>query len=60
VDAFYVIAHRLKNKKNPLNGDTTHLHHRLLKTGLTHFQVLSTIYFFSFVFGISSLFLDTQ
>lgn len=60
VDAFYVIAHRLKNKKNPLNGDTTHLHHRLLKTGLTSFQVLGIIYFFSFVFWISSLFLDTE
>lgn len=60
VDAFYVIAKRLKNKKNPLNGDSTHLHHRLLNAGLNRFEVLSIIYWFSFLFWIISLFLDTS
>lgn len=31
VDALYVIAKRLLKKKNPLKGDLTHIHHRLLQ-----------------------------
>ncbi len=59
VDALYVIGSRLKNKKNPMSGDQTHLHHRLLKAWLSQSQVLCSIYGASFLFGITSLFLDT-
>ena len=58
VDAIYVILRRIYNKKNPLQGDFTHLHHRLLSLGLTKKQVLSTVYFLSFFFGLTALFLD--
>ncbi len=58
VDAIYVILKRIYNKKNPLTGDFTHLHHRLLKLWLSKKQVLSIIFFLSFFFWITSLFLD--
>ena len=58
VDAIYVIIRRLLNKKNPLQGDFTHLHHRLLKIWLTWKQVLILIYSLSFFFWLTALFLD--
>lgn len=58
VDAIYVILKRLINKKNPLSWDFTHLHHRLLDIWLKKYQVLGIIYFLSFFFWITALFLD--
>ncbi|MGE4443742.1 MAG: glycosyltransferase family 4 protein [Candidatus Altimarinota bacterium] len=60
IDAIYVISTRLKNKKNPLQGDFTHLHHRLLQLGLSKNQVLVFLFSFSFLFGVSSLFLEKE
>ncbi|MDC0505999.1 undecaprenyl/decaprenyl-phosphate alpha-N-acetylglucosaminyl 1-phosphate transferase [Candidatus Gracilibacteria bacterium] len=58
VDAVYVIINRLYNKRNPLKGDFSHLHHRLLDIGLTKRQVLYTVYSLSLLFGVTALFLD--
>ncbi|MDD3793239.1 MAG: MraY family glycosyltransferase [Candidatus Gracilibacteria bacterium] len=58
VDAIYVIIRRILNKKSPLSGDFTHLHHRLLDIGLTKKQVLLSVYSLSFLFGLTALFLD--
>lgn len=58
VDAVYVIIKRLINKKNPLNWDFTHLHHRLLDLGLTQNKVLILLYSLSFLFWLTWLFLD--
>ena len=58
VDAIYVIIKRLLNKKNPLNWDFTHLHHRLLNAWLTKNQALTLIYTLSFLFWLTWLFLD--
>lgn len=58
VDAIYVITKRLLNKKNPLNWDFTHLHHRLLKIWLTKNKVLTLVYSLSFLFWLTALFLD--
>ncbi|NVP17985.1 undecaprenyl/decaprenyl-phosphate alpha-N-acetylglucosaminyl 1-phosphate transferase [Candidatus Gracilibacteria bacterium] len=58
VDAIYVIIRRILNKKSPLSGDFTHLHHRLLDIGLTKKQVLLSVYSLSFFFGLTALFLD--
>ncbi|MDD3145256.1 MAG: MraY family glycosyltransferase [Candidatus Gracilibacteria bacterium] len=58
VDAIYVIIRRIINKKSPLSGDFTHLHHRLLDIGLTKKQVLISLYTLSFFFGLTALFLD--
>jgi UDP-GlcNAc:undecaprenyl-phosphate GlcNAc-1-phosphate transferase len=58
VDAIYVIIKRLINNKNPLSWDYSHLHHRLLDIWLTRYQVLGLIYFLSFFFWVTALFLD--
>ncbi len=58
IDAIYVIVTRIKNKKNPLSWDFTHLHHRLLDLWWTKNQVLTFLFTFSFLFWVSSLFLD--
>jgi UDP-GlcNAc:undecaprenyl-phosphate GlcNAc-1-phosphate transferase len=58
VDAIYVIIKRLLNKKNPLNWDFTHLHHRLLKIWLDKKKVLALVYSLSFLFWLTALFLD--
>lgn len=58
VDAIYVIIKRLLNKKNPLQWDFTHLHHRLLNIWLTKNQVLWLVYSLSFLFWLTALFLD--
>ncbi|MDD5769374.1 MAG: hypothetical protein PHE25_00250 [Candidatus Gracilibacteria bacterium] len=57
-DAIYVIFRRIKNKKNPLTGDFTHLHHRLIDLGISKNKVLIFVFISSFLFGITSLFLD--
>jgi hypothetical protein len=58
VDALYVIFHRLKNKKNPLSWDFTHLHHRLLMLWFSKNQVLVYIFTSSFIFWLIWLFLN--
>lgn len=58
VDAVYVIVRRLLNKKNPLQWDFSHLHHRLLNIWLTKNQVLWLVYSLSFLFWLTALFLD--
>lgn len=58
VDAVYVLVRRLLNKKNPLSGDFTHLHHRLLDLWLLRKQVLYLIYSLSLFFWLTALFLD--
>lgn len=58
VDALYVLIRRLLKKKNPLKGDFTHLHHRLLDLGISKNNVLILVYTLSFLFGLTALFLD--
>ncbi len=40
VDAFYVIYRRIRERRSPFKGDTTHLHHRLLEKGLSQPQIV--------------------
>jgi UDP-GlcNAc:undecaprenyl-phosphate GlcNAc-1-phosphate transferase len=58
VDAVYVIVRRLLKKKNPLNWDFTHLHHRLQDIWMTKNQVLLLVYSLSFIFWLTALFLE--
>jgi len=58
VDAVYVLIKRLWKGKNLLTGDLSHIHHRALKAWLSKWQVLLVIYFLSFSFWITALFLD--
>ncbi len=59
VDALYVVTRRILAGKNPLKGDFTHLHHRLLDVWLSEKQVLTLVVSLSFVFWFAALFLET-
>ena len=58
VDAIYVVIRRLISWKNPIKGDLTHIHHRLLMLGLSRKEILILLYSLSFLFGLTALFLD--
>ncbi|MFW5888663.1 MAG: undecaprenyl/decaprenyl-phosphate alpha-N-acetylglucosaminyl 1-phosphate transferase, partial [Patescibacteria group bacterium] len=61
LDVGWTILRRLKEGKNPFKfPDKKHLHHRLLKAGLSQKQTVLTFYVLSGAFGISALFLQTE
>lgn len=61
LDVFWTIIRRLAAGKNPFRfSDRKHLHHRLLGLGLSQKQTVLIFYFFSALFGISALFLQSQ
>ncbi len=59
LDAFWVVLRRLYYRKSPFKGDLKHLHHRLIRAGLTERQALLCIYLISASFGAIALFLET-
>jgi UDP-GlcNAc:undecaprenyl-phosphate GlcNAc-1-phosphate transferase len=61
LDAGWTILRRLREGKNPFKfADKKHLHHRLLKAGLSQKQTVMIFYFLSAIFGMSALFLQTE
>lgn len=54
-DTVYAIIRRWLNKKPVSQADKHHLHHQLMKMGLTHRQTVLTIYALSLVFSFISL-----
>ena len=61
LDVAWTIARRLLSGKNPFkSADKKHLHHRLLALGLSQKQTVLVFYFFSALFGLSGLFLQSQ
>lgn len=61
MDLAWTILRRLAKGKNPFHfADRGHLHHRLLKLGLSSSQTVMVFYFFSLVFGVSALFLQSR
>jgi len=60
IDATFVILRRLKQGKPIYLGDGQHLHHRLLKHGLTRPQIAICYWMFSFILGFISLYLNSQ
>ncbi|MEA1937226.1 MAG: MraY family glycosyltransferase [Patescibacteria group bacterium] len=59
LDAVWVIARRIKNKKSPFRGDKLHLHYRLLDLGWSQKKVVLFIYFICLIFGVSALAFQT-
>lgn len=51
-DTFFAIVRRLTNKKPLTAPDKYHLHHCLLQTGLSHPQVVLTIYSMACLFAV--------
>ncbi len=50
---------RIKRKQPLFTGDREHLHFRLLDSGFTHRQSVLLLYFLAFLFGITTLFLQS-
>ena len=50
LDVVRVVAHRMRNKKNPFLPDKSHIHHKLLRCGLRVRQVMVSICVLSLMF----------
>ena len=55
MDMVYVIFNRLKKGKSPFNPDKTHLHHRLLESGLSQKETVKIIWGLAIVLSILAL-----
>ena len=60
VDFVFTIIRRIINKKSPFKGDKKHLHHILLKLGLSQRQVALFYWCISAILGIISLTLESK
>ncbi len=60
LDVARVIVLRVYKKKPVYVGDAEHLHFRLLQSGLTQQQAVLLLYGISFLFGITTLFLQSS
>jgi UDP-GlcNAc:undecaprenyl-phosphate/decaprenyl-phosphate GlcNAc-1-phosphate transferase len=52
IDAVYVVINRLRQGKNPMKGDLSHLHHRMSRAGISLRLQRVLVMFFSFIFGL--------
>lgn len=55
LDVAIVIMNRIRRKQSPTHYDKTHLHHRLMATGLSVRQICYVIYSLAIVFGVLAL-----
>src|SRR5438128_1913780 len=55
LDVAVVMINRIRRGQSPLHYDKTHLHHRLLATGLSVKQICYMIYGLSLLFGLLAL-----
>jgi UDP-GlcNAc:undecaprenyl-phosphate GlcNAc-1-phosphate transferase len=55
LDVAVVMINRIRRGQSPLHYDKTHLHYRLLATGLSVKQICYVIYGLSFVYGLLAL-----
>src|SRR5438034_6257248 len=55
LDVAVVIINRIRRGQSPLHYDKTHLHHRLMATGLSVKQICYMIYGLSLLFGLLAL-----
>jgi len=60
LDIMRVIFRRWQKKRPIFQGDSEHLHFLLLQSGLNHQQAVLLLYLVSFLFGITTLFLQSQ
>ncbi len=55
LDVAIVMMNRVRRGQNPLHYDRTHLHYRLLKTGLSVRQICYVFYALTLIFGVLAL-----
>jgi hypothetical protein len=56
-DAVSVICVRLYHRRSPFRADTSHLHHRLRRTGMTDKQTVLFIYLLALALGVNAVLL---
>ncbi len=54
LDTFYVMSQRLLNRQSPFKPDKRHIHHKLLNSGLDHYEAVSSIYLIQSIFVVSA------
>lgn len=59
LDTFWIIVRRLLYGRSITSYDDLHVHHRLLKSGLTQRQTVFLLYALSFSFGITTIFFQS-
>ncbi len=52
IDVAVVIMNRIRRRQSPLHYDKTHLHHRLMATGLSVKQICYVMYGLALIFGL--------
>jgi UDP-GlcNAc:undecaprenyl-phosphate/decaprenyl-phosphate GlcNAc-1-phosphate transferase len=52
LDTAMVMVGRMRRGSHPMQADKTHLHHALLKIGLSHPQTVSALYFLGLMVGV--------
>lgn len=60
MDVVYVIARRIAQGRSPVWGDTSHLHHQLLKLGWSKRQVAAFYWLVTAILGVVALQLNSQ
>jgi UDP-GlcNAc:undecaprenyl-phosphate/decaprenyl-phosphate GlcNAc-1-phosphate transferase len=60
MDAIFTIVRRIANRKSPFFGDKNHLHHMLLKLGLSQRQIALLYWCISAILGTISLLLQSR
>ena len=60
MDMVRVIIERIKKGKPFYEGDSEHLHFRLLQSGFSQKQAVLLFYTIAFLFGVSTLFLQSS
>jgi len=60
IDAVFVPIYRLLKSKSPLEADTEHLHHKMIKTKFNVRQTVAIFYAIAAIFGGASLFLKAE
>jgi UDP-N-acetylmuramyl pentapeptide phosphotransferase/UDP-N-acetylglucosamine-1-phosphate transferase len=57
-DLVRVFIHRIRKKKPPFNPDKSHIHHKLLKIGMSQRAAMTTIVLVSVLFTLCNIFLS--
>jgi UDP-GlcNAc:undecaprenyl-phosphate GlcNAc-1-phosphate transferase len=60
LDAFFVVIRRLRHRQPIYRADTRHLHHRLLRAGLSHRQAVLVLYAVALVLCLAALWMFSR
>lgn len=60
IDGLWLTIYRQMHGRSPVERDTAHLHHRLLRAGLSQQQIVLLMSGVSLIFGLASIYLPTR